>query len=242
MQKLSIFVLFISLITIGCARIENNHESGNAEIGDISLQSNENIYWVNSLKYDCVGVGPMQCLQIQKGKELKPNDWTLFYSSINGFEYEQGYVYKIVVKEEAIPSEHVPTNGASIKYSLIKVLEKHQDDTLRLNDIWALETISGKSLDLNNSQQRPVLEINLREMQILGNDGCNNFNGGIDRLTADNIMFSRITSTMMACFDMDISSKFHQNINNVQAYSLKDLKLYLFDSLGNELFVFKKID
>lgn len=238
MKKLPIFILFISLIAFGCAKIENN----GAVIGDISLQSNEHIYWVNSLKYECVGVGPMQCLQIQKGKKLKPDDWTLFYLSINGFEYEQGYVYKIVVKEEAIPSEHLPADSASIRYSLVKTLEKRRDDTLRLNDIWALETISGKPLDLKNSQQRPVLEINLRERRIFGNDGCNNFNGGIKHLTADKIMFSAIASTMMACFDMDISSRFHQNINNVQAYSLKDLKLYLFDSLGNELFVFKKID
>jgi len=47
--------------------------------------ANEVIYWVNSLKAPCVGVAPMQCLQVQTGEQLNSDGWQHFYSSIEGF-------------------------------------------------------------------------------------------------------------------------------------------------------------
>ena len=79
-------------------------------------------------------------------------------------------------------------------------------------------------------------------MRISGDDGCNNFTGGIKAIDSNKIMFGTIAVTRKACIDMDIPNRFQQNINNVQTYSIEDLKLYLFDDQGDELFAFKKID
>ena len=61
-------------------------------------EENTEIWWINSAKMDCVGVGPMSCLQIQKGTEIDPGAWEFFYSSIKGFEFEPGNIYQIKVK------------------------------------------------------------------------------------------------------------------------------------------------
>jgi len=245
MKKLPILILLVTLCVFGCSGTMNQNKSKenlDSTAKQPTLQDNEHIYWVNSLKAKCVGVAPRLCLQIQKGDKLNSEGWELFYAAISGFEYEPGYIYKIVVKEEAIPSQQVPADGSSIRYTLIKVLEKQLDSKLRLHDIWALESIESKDLSLEGRQKRPQLEINLQKMNIVGNDGCNNFTGNIQNIDLEKITFGPIATTRKICPDMSVPNKFHQHINQVQAYSIKGLKLYLYDNQGNELFGFKKID
>ncbi|WP_460687144.1 DUF4377 domain-containing protein [Niabella aquatica] len=88
------------------------------------LNNGEYIYWINSATKDCQGVGPMKCLEVQKNDTLEPGKWQLFYSQIEGFTYEPGYVYQLIIKEEQIPADRVPADGSSIKYTLVKQLEK----------------------------------------------------------------------------------------------------------------------
>jgi len=245
MIRLSILILFLTFFLFSCSNTDHSiksKENSSSTYNHGTLQDNEYIYWVNSLKAECVGVGPMQCLQIQKGNELNTDGWKHFYDTIKGFNYEQGFIYKIIVKEEQIPSNQIPADGSSKRYTLIKVLKKQRDGKINLHDIWALETIRSKQLNLGDRQIRPQLEINLQKMKISGNDGCNNFVGGIEIIDSEKLIFSTIAVTKKFCADMDIPDRFHQNINIVQTYSIKDLKLYLFDKQGNELFGFKKID
>jgi heat shock protein HslJ len=245
MTKLQILLLVISFCVFSCS---TSYSSSKAK-DDFSstdsrstLPDNEYIYWVNSLKAQCIGVAPMQCLQIQKGNEITTNNWKLFYSTIEGFDYEQGYQYKIIVKEEPVPTNQIPSDSSSIKYTLVKVLMKKLDGNMKLHDIWVLESIKGERIDLGKRQKRPQLEINLQQMKISGNDGCNNFSSPILNIDSEKLIFSNIAVTRKYCIDMDIPNRFHQNIIKVDNYSIKDKKLYLFDQLGNELFCFKKTD
>lgn len=91
-------------------------------------------------------------------------------------------------------------------------------------------------------QKRPQIEIDVQKMTISGNDGCNNFFGGIETVDSEKLVFSNIAVTRKACIDMDIPDRFSQYINTIRAYSITDLKLHLFDDQGNERFVFKKAD
>jgi heat shock protein HslJ len=243
MKQLSLVILLCFVFSCSNADISEKAKEESVPASDqITPQENKHIYWVNSSKAECVGVGPMQCLKIQKGEELQSDGWELFYAPICGFEYEQGYIYKIAVKEEPIPPEQIPADGSSKRYILIEVLDKQIDGKLRLYDIWVLESIKGDQLILGDTQKRPQVEINLQKMTISGNDSCNNFTGGIKNVGSEELMFGPIAATRKACMDMDIPDRFHQDINNVQFYLIKDLKLYLFDNQRNELFVLKKID
>jgi len=83
-----------------------------------SLKQDEAVYWVNSAKVDCLGVGKMTCYQVQKGDSLDLNAaWNLFYSQIEGFDYQPGFIYKLKVKETAV--ENPPADASSIKYTLV---------------------------------------------------------------------------------------------------------------------------
>ena len=55
------------------------------------------IFHVNSARVPCVGVAPMNCLQVKRGAE-PTGDWQHFYSQIDGFDYEPGYLYRLLVR------------------------------------------------------------------------------------------------------------------------------------------------
>lgn len=65
---------------------------------------------------DCVGVAPMRCLVV---------DGLLFYSGIDGFDYQEGHEYRILMEQyDAFPGQEVPADAGRYGYRLIEVLEK----------------------------------------------------------------------------------------------------------------------
>lgn len=138
-------------------------------------------------------------------------------------------------------TEPMPEDASSYKSSLPQELEK-TDAKLILNDIWVLESILGEKAVLEEVIQRPQLEIQLRDMKLMGNDGCNGFFANIDYLDNEKILLGPIAGTRMFCHPMDVPDRFNQQLNNVKSYQLKGLKLRFFDSEGEELLQFQKID
>lgn len=67
----------------------------------------------------CIGVGPMECLQVRREGE---DNYSLFYSKIEGFEFEPGYQYTLRVK--VTPVENAPADASSERYALLEVVEK----------------------------------------------------------------------------------------------------------------------
>ncbi len=208
-------------------------------------KSNKYIYWVNSAKAPCEGVGSMQCLKVQKGDTLNSEEWKLFYSGIDGFDYQPGYIYKLKVREEKIKKRNVPADASSIKFKLIKVLEKKQDVRPQINDIWVIESIEGETIEknsVNNRQKTPQIEFHIADMKVMGNDGCNNFFGSIKNIDAEKLVLSPLAGTKMACIGTDIPDKFNVALSKVSKYKIENLHLILFDDSGSELLNFKKVD
>ena len=66
---------------------------------------------------ECVGVAPMQCLVV---------DGEYFYDSIEGFKYEEGYVYRIRMERyDAWPGlEEPPQDASAYGYRLVEVVSQ----------------------------------------------------------------------------------------------------------------------
>ncbi|MFB9865532.1 DUF4377 domain-containing protein [Rufibacter immobilis] len=79
---------------------------------------------INSYRQDCQGVGEMKCLLTQEGDKIGSTEWNLFYDSIQGFQYEEGFVYTLKVRVEKI--ENPPADGSSRTYVLLEVLSKEK--------------------------------------------------------------------------------------------------------------------
>ncbi len=206
-----------------------------------SIKQDEFIYWVNSSKLECTGVGKMTCFQIQKSETLNlSGEWELFYSQIDGFDYEPGFIYKLKVKEEQL--ENVPADASSIKYTLIKILEKKKDKRLNVSDIWVLETLNGKNISIDSFRTLPQIELNIAEMRISGSDGCNNITGSISKMDNEILEFGMLSQTQMACPDMKTPMEFSKTLTETKSYKKVKTQLILLNKSGEEILVFKKVD
>ena len=112
--------------------------------------------WINSARIDCVGVGPMQCLQVKYSPE---EAWSNFYQDIEGFAYEPGYIYEVSVELIRMDPANVPADASSIRYKLVEVISKKPDELLRLNDVWALTDIADTAVTAENSKKKTLYRI-----------------------------------------------------------------------------------
>ena len=80
---------------------------------------------VNSYTVDCIGEMEGTCLLVQEGDLIGTQDWEYFYyfDSIEGFNYEPGFVYGLQVKKTEV--KNPPADGSSIRYELVKIISKN---------------------------------------------------------------------------------------------------------------------
>jgi len=71
------------------------------------------------------GVKQKDCLQVKWTKDQ--TDWELFNNEIEGFTYEKGNEYELVVSEEKVKNSSADTS--SIKYKLVKEVSKKKVNT-----------------------------------------------------------------------------------------------------------------
>jgi heat shock protein HslJ len=119
MRMKSVWTLLVIFLFFGMESCADKSHFSKKE-----LKENEKIYWVAGTMVDCIGVAKMNCIQIQIGDKIEEGNWTLFYNDIDGFVYEPGYIYKLVVREEILPEENLPADVSNLQISLVKVLEK----------------------------------------------------------------------------------------------------------------------
>lgn len=77
--------------------------------------------YVHYRKADCTGAAPAKCLQI---KFEEKSDWMNHFGGIEGFNYEEGYAYQLLVEKEII--DNPPADGSSIKYILKEIISKNR--------------------------------------------------------------------------------------------------------------------
>lgn len=104
------------------------------EIGDSTIETFE----IESSQVECTGVGPQKCL-IVNGQ--------LFYDGIEGFDYEEGYEYKLRVNKTQIYDEtNAPADTSIYKYILVEIISKQ-----KVSDSDVEEIVGNEVLILSSS-------------------------------------------------------------------------------------------
>jgi hypothetical protein len=75
--------------------------------------------YVAAFTKDCMGVGPMTCLQVRDSKD---QPWTLHYSGIVGFEHVPGIEYRLRIKEDRIA--HPAADSSAVVWHLDAIVEQ----------------------------------------------------------------------------------------------------------------------
>jgi hypothetical protein len=79
--------------------------------------------FVGPEEVECFGVGPRTCLQV---RESPDEPWRNFFDSIQGFDFEPGFLYELVVEKR--PVSPVEADGSSYRYRLLRVVSKAPAD------------------------------------------------------------------------------------------------------------------
>jgi heat shock protein HslJ len=141
------------------------------------------------------------------------------------------------MKRTAIPASTV---AAFLLFLLSCKSSKVSDpDTTILDKYWKLLEI--KSNPIQNRYKEPHLILRSAETRVVGNGGCNSFFGSY-QLTGNQILFSQIGATKMACGNMQEESAFFQVFAATRSYLKKRNELFLKDSLGMELAKFEFVE
>lgn len=104
----TILYLCTALILVGCTKDDDSSEQQTLTIA--------------SMRAKHVTPQPAFWVKVNDNKE-----WELFYGGIDGFTYEEGYEYKVLVS--LTPVENPGPDMSSIKYTLIKLLSKEKKDS-----------------------------------------------------------------------------------------------------------------
>lgn len=109
MSKFSGTILVVYMMIMGCSGNTTSNNSGSKSIE----------LYVDSKRVDCVGVAPQKCLRTR----TDPNgEWQFFYDTIKGFDYKEGFTYKLKVNTFNV--ENPPADASSIRYELDEVISK----------------------------------------------------------------------------------------------------------------------
>lgn len=204
-----------------------------------SVKNNQETLWVGGFKTEAAAeAGKAMTLQVVKGETLDQTKWQNFYAPINGFNFEEGYLQKIVVKETHLDPAQVPADASSIQYDLVKVLKKEKDIRTDLNGSWSLVQLNQGPI--NRMVPLPVITIDLSKMLFSAFGGCNQFSGGFKTLTDTQLELGQLAGTMKACMNKNIEPEFIKALAEVKTYDFKNGKLVFYNGSGESVLAFIK--
>lgn len=82
------------------------------------LGDDEAFLIVKGQKAECMGVGPMECLQVKYSFDQP--EWENFFANIQGFEFTEGESALLKVKTTKI--ENPPADASNIRYDLVETV------------------------------------------------------------------------------------------------------------------------
>ena len=192
--------------------------------------------YVGPTTAECVGVAPQTCLLVKENPE---DDYSFFYSNIEGFDYEEGYEYELTVEVEEV--ENPPADASSLKYTLVEVVSMTR--ALEGN-LWSADSLL--DIDGNTVSVFPGSKITaeFRNGQLSGNSGCNSYSGTYE-IDGQNIQINQnMAVTMMACFPQEIAEQeraYLTALANAATYAVTESQMQLFDADGNVLVTYSLV-
>ncbi len=176
---------------------------------------------------NCIGVGPQSCMLVKENPE---DEWSYFYDQIEGFEYEEGYTYELLVN--VIPVPNPAADASSLRYELKNIISK--TPTLISDDLlkeWTVIKIKG----LEQLSSSPTMIFEKEDTKVSGFAGCNNYFSTYT-ISENELSFGPAGATRKLCPDMSVEDIFFKNLPNIARFEIVKKELYLYDQ-NDELLI-----
>lgn len=205
----------------------------------ISQPAVEKTVYVGPQMVDCTGVAPQKCLLVKENPE---DEFRMFYDTIAGFEFEPGYEYELIIREEQ--TENPPADASSIKWTLVKIVSRTPVTNSLEGELWGLFSYLNAQGELVDVLPGSQATAEFMDGQVTGNGSCNNYFGSVE-IDGNQIKFGQLGSTQMFCVDpegvMDQESSFMGNLMNAISFNVAGGRLEMADSEGTTILIFEKL-
>jgi len=94
------------------------------------------------------------------------------------------------------------------------------------NQHWVLVELKGVPVQQSESRRDAYINFEVADKRFAGNGGCNQINGGYT-LDKNDIRFTDVVSTKMACSDLEFENTFLSALSSVDRYEVRGNDLLL---------------
>jgi heat shock protein HslJ len=220
-----------ALVLAACQPIQDTRTAGSEEI----------TLYVGPEQVDCVGVAPQKCLLVKENPE---EEYTYFYSEIEGFTFEPGYEYQLLVLVE--PVENAPADASSLKYTLIEEVSKtpvgEQSAAPELEGVtWQLESYLNSQGEMSTVLPETTITAIFEGGNVSGSAGCNNYFASYT-VDGSSLTIEPGGSTMMACAEpiMQQEADYLSALATAASYQIVDGMLEITNAEGATILVFSE--
>lgn len=182
---------------------------------------------------------PRNCMQM---KESRQGNWQTFYNNIEGFEYAEGYQYRLLV--QATYHDTKQADGFNLSYKLLRQLCKKKTGYNPVSKLcdkkWVLLSLHEDKSNLVTTDTNTYIMLNTSGQRLQGASVCNHLSG---TFTADatHLQFQSVGMTKKLCESSSITIEniIRTLLQNVTTWQLTGNRLTLTATDGAYL-VFEK--
>jgi heat shock protein HslJ len=188
----------------------------------------EKILYVGPNKVACVGVAPQECLLVRENPE---DQWKYFYDQIEGFSYEEGFLYELRIVEQEVPNP--PADSSSLKLSLVEIINQTAVSVELTTPTWGLESLQGEP-PLPKSE---ITAIFSSDCNLYGSAGCNSYTTRY-QVGGETITIEQAATTMMACPQtgvMEQEAGYLAALPEAKTFEIVGYRLSLMNEAGEQL-------
>ncbi|WNJ19525.1 META domain-containing protein [Pontibacter sp. G13] len=192
---------------------------------------NNKTVFVGPTKVNCVGVGPMKCLQIRYHPD---EEWKMYYQDIDGFSHQEGVEYELLVEEYVIPNP--PADGSNKGMKLIRIVNQAEaanpfEEGLA-NTSWRLKEW-GDPADLTEVPVDVEVTMEFEEERVAGSAGCNRYFSSYTA-SGGTLSLGPAGATRKMCPPeiMEVEDKFLKDLESLTGYELEQGQLILTTEAG----------
>ncbi len=188
-------------------------------------------FYVADRKVACAGA--FECIQI---REKTKDAWRVYADTIDGFTYEEGYAYKILV--QPILTKDNFSGLYDEKYKFIKVLSKKKTNFNpgeKLADKkWILRSMDDTHRVLTMPDTTLIIQFSFKDRKFHGKNVCNSFTGTFT--TQDSkISLTNFGSTKMMCKGMELEKIIFEFYKSMATYKIVGNSLTLYQPNGSNM-------
>ena len=215
-----IILVVMGMIVSACVPVAPNISDPVATtVPQTEKTSEELTLFVAAEKIECVGVAPMECLQVRFGED---GETQLFYQGIDGFIFVPGYEYELRVLRTEV--ENPPADGSSLAYTLLEIVNQapaYTGEALPLeNTEWKLVAFGAESMTPFSPKETEVTAL-FADGQLSGDSGCNRYTTSYTT-DGSQLTLSPIALTRMACPEpaMTVEQGYMDALSSIGDYAI----------------------